>query len=164
MSSWAGISRTAGVYTVAFCRTTFNNVSTSPPYISFQPTRIELWSSKSMALKILWRPPKARVGPRCWNKYVYSSGHQVCTDAAFQMFAEKKRRQSTLSARSSVVHNKRNSVLDTGYPPTTEREHGAFKGRDWHFKGYVPFFLFFFFFFWNSLPPVLIHVIAPSRS
>jgi hypothetical protein len=41
-----------------------------------------------------------------------------------------------------VVHNKQNSILDTGYPTrwansTTEREDTALEGQDWHSEAYV---------------------------
>lgn len=64
------------------------------------------------------------------------------------MFTKKKEEtsaQSTHSARGSqfkVVHNKRNSILDTGHLAgwvnrTAEREDTALKGRDWHSEAYV---------------------------
>jgi hypothetical protein len=84
------------------------------------------------------------------------------------MFSKKKEEggapSTTSSARNSlfkVVHNKRQSILDTGHPAgwinrTTEREEAALKGQDWHSEAYVLELVGF--------SPVLIFIIIASRS
>jgi len=65
-----------------------------------------------------------------------------------EMFTKKKDESSAQSTTSSarhsqfkVVHNKRNSILDTGHPAgwvnrTTEREDTALKGQDWRSEAF----------------------------
>jgi hypothetical protein len=73
----------------------------------------------------------------------------LITTLPFQLFTKKKDESSAQSTTSSirhsqfkVVHNKRNSILDTGHPAgwvnrTTEREDTALKGQDWRSEAYV---------------------------
>ena len=74
----------------------------------------------------------------------------LITALPFHMFTKKKDESSMQSTTSGVqhsqfkvVHNKRNSILDTGHPAgwanrTTEREDTAHKGQDWRSEAYVP--------------------------
>ncbi|KIM82651.1 hypothetical protein PILCRDRAFT_7573 [Piloderma croceum F 1598] len=67
-----------------------------------------------------------------------------------ELFSKKKDESSAQSTTSNVrhsqfkvVHNKRNSILDTDHPAgwvnrTTEREDTALKGQDWRSETYVP--------------------------